>query len=405
MKKSLLALAIAASVAAPASASTAISGGIWLNHQQTTEDTGSDNSTREESTLGTMHNESLILYIDHKKEDSAWQLSSEWRTGQGSFSDSSNNNSGDTSGFHKLWVGYNFSADRQLVIGKSKVPFGFGTTNFWPGDMGLGGYGDQMDVGVKFSDKQDAISYDLAWFVADDFGTTSTDSMDDNGHWGSASTYRKVNTAVANIGYDLAPGSTIGLSYQQGELQDLRKGSSDTDSTFGGHNAWDVWYTGTYGNLSVKAQIIGAERENINVVSPFLKDAVEAVAAKPASDATNTSVAMPASDAILAEAGVPRTADVIKTLRHSLTVSYAAGPFNYYIDYTGVASDTDGNDASDMVAFAPGVSYNYGPGWIYAEYLTQSNYLDSNSDVADVGNAANDESKFSALYLTVDYYF
>lgn len=55
-----------------------------------------------------------------------------------------------------------------------------------------------------------------------------------------------------------------------------------------------------------------------------------------------------------------------------------------------------------MVAFAPGVSYNYGPGWIYAEYLTQSNYLDSNSDVAD---ASGDASKFSALYLTIDYYF
>ncbi|MFT4775816.1 MAG: hypothetical protein ACI9B7_000181 [Oleispira sp.] len=367
MKKSLLALAIAASVAAPASASTAISGGIWLNHQQTTEDTGSDGSVREESTLGTMHNESLILYIDHKKEDSAWQLSSEWRTGQGSFSDSSNNNSGDTSGFHKLWVGYNFSADRQLVIGKSKNPFGFGTSNFWPGDMGLGGFGDQMDVGVKFSDKQDAISYDLAWFVADDFGTTSTDSMDDNGHWGSATTYRKVNTAVANIGFDVSENSTVGVSYQQGELQDLSGSEPDTDSIFGDHNAWDVWYTGTYGNVGVKAQVIGTQRNDLNKI------------------------------------GVG--ADEVKTMRQSLTVSYAAGPFSYYIDYTGVASDTDGNDASDMVAFAPGVSYNYGPGWIYAEYLTQSNYLDSNSDVADVGNAANDESKFSALYLTVDYYF
>jgi hypothetical protein len=367
MKKSLLALAIAASVAAPASASTAISGGIWLNHQQKTEDTGSDGSVREESTLGTMHNESLVLYIDHKQKDSAWQLSSEWRTGQGSFSDSSNNNSGDTSGFHKLWVGYNFSADRQLVIGKSKNPFGFGTSNFWPGDMGLGGFGDQMDVGVKFSDKQDAISYDLAWFVADDFGTTSTDSMDDNGHWGSAHTYRKVNTAVANIGFDVSADSTVGVSYQQGELQDLTGSEPDTDSIFGDHNAWDVWYTGTYGNVGVKAQVIGTQRNDLNKIG----------------------------------AG----ADEVKTMRQSLTVSYAAGPFSYYIDYTGVASDTDGNDASDMVAYAPGVSYNYGPGWIYAEYLTQSNYLDSNSDVADVGNAANDESKFSALYLTVDYYF
>ncbi|MGK0247301.1 MAG: hypothetical protein ACI910_000023 [Oleispira sp.] len=373
MKKSLLALAIAASVTAPAYASTAISGGIWLNHQLTTEDTGSDGSVREESTLGTVNSEALILYIDHQQEDSAWQLSAEWRTGPGSFSDSSNNSTGDTSGFHKLWVGYNFSKDRKVVIGKSQVPFGFGTMNFWPGDMGLGGYGDQLDVGVKFSDKQDAISYDLAWYIADDFGATSTDTMDDNGHWGTSTTYRKVNTAVANIGYDLTPGSTIGFSYQQGELQNLTRNllntgfANDTGSLFGDHNAWDVWYTGTYGNVGVKAQVMGTQRNGLDEIS----------------------------------AG----ADEVKTLRQSLTVSYATGPFNYYIDYTNVASDTDGNNASDMVAFAPGVSYNYGPGWIYAEYLTQSNYLDGNSDVTDTGNASNDESNFSATYLTIDYYF
>jgi hypothetical protein len=373
MKKSLLALAIAASAvaAAPAYASTAISGGIWLNHQLTTESTGTDTPDREADTLGTVNSEALVLYIDHQQEDSAWQLSAEWRTGPGSFSDSSNNPTGDTSGFHKLWVGYNFSKDRKVVIGKSQVPFGFGTTNFWPGDMGLGGYGDQLDVGVKFSDKQDAISYDLAWYIADDFGAKSTDTMDDNKHWGSSTTYRKVNTAVANIGYDLSESSTIGFSYQQGELQDLSGTFSDKGSIFAHHNAWDVWYKGTYGNVGVKAQLMGTQRDGL--------------------------------DEVLVS-GVAVGADEVKTLRQSLTVSYAAGPFNYYIDYTGVASDTDGNDASDMVAFAPGVSYNYGPGWIYAEYLTQSNYLDTNADVAESA-VAGKESKFSATYLTIDYYF
>ncbi|MFT7374146.1 MAG: hypothetical protein ACI9T9_002851, partial [Oleiphilaceae bacterium] len=134
MKKSLLALAIAASAvaAAPAYASTAISGGIWLNHQQIDE-SGNNKSEREADTLGTVGSEALVLYIDHQQKDSAWQLSAEWRSGPGSFSDSSNNPTGDTSGFHKLWVGYNFSKDRKVVIGKSQVPFGFGTTNFWPG--------------------------------------------------------------------------------------------------------------------------------------------------------------------------------------------------------------------------------------------------------------------------------
>lgn len=380
MKKSLLALAIAASVAAPASASTAISGGIWLNYQNVIKDKDfTDAEQRDQATLGDVNSEALILYIDHQQEDSDWQLSAEWRTGPGSFSDGAHNSTGDFSGFHKLWVGYNFSETRKVVIGKSQVPFGWATINFWPGDMALGGYADQMDVGVKFSDKIDSISYDLAWYISDDFGETSTDTMDDNNHWGggqsTASVYRKVNTAVANVGYDLSASQTIGASFQQGELQETTSvniGTDDTvdpadDSTFGGHNAWDVWYTGTYGNLGVMAQVMGTQRDGLDKVG----------------------------------AG----ADKVKTLRQALTLSYATGPFNYYIEYTGASSDTDLNKASDMVAFAPGVSYNYGPGWIYAEYLTQTNYIDLNGDVADNGDVKNTDFEFSALYLTVDYYF
>ena len=380
MKTSFFALAIAASVAAPASASTAISGGIWLNYQNVIKDKDfTDAEQRDQATLGDVNSEALILYIDHQQEDSDWQLSAEWRTGPGSFSDGAHNSTGDFSGFHKLWVGYNFSETRKVVIGKSQVPFGWATINFWPGDMALGGYADQMDVGVKFSDKIDSISYDLAWYISDDFGETSTDTMDDNNHWGggqsTASVYRKVNTAVANVGYDLSASQTIGASFQQGELQETTSvniGTDDTvdpadDSTFGGHNAWDVWYTGTYGNLGVMAQVMGTQRDGLDKVG----------------------------------AG----ADKVKTLRQALTLSYATGPFNYYIEYTGASSDTDLNKASDMVAFAPGVSYNYGPGWIYAEYLTQTNYIDLNGDVADNGDVKNTDFEFSALYLTVDYYF
>ena len=368
MKKTLLALAIAAITSVPAYASTAISGGIWMNHGLTTEDTGSDNSERDAQTLGVSNYEALILYVDHQQEASDWQLSAEWRAGSGSFSDSANNSSGDSTGFHKLWVGYNFSADRKVLIGKSRVPFGWKTSNFWGGDMGLGGYADQMDVGVKFSDKQNAISYDLAWYVSDDFGATSTDTMDDNGHWGSSATYRKVNTGVANIGFEFMPGSTIGASYQKGELQDLTGNEPDTDSTFGGHEAWNLWYKGKMGNFTAMAQVFGTQRNDLDQV-------------------------------------VSGAADEVKTLRHALSLAYAAGPFNYYIEYTGASTDTKGNKANDMIAFTPGVSYNYGPGWIYAEYLTQSNYINANGDVAGAGAANKDDSRFSAMYLTIDYYF
>lgn len=68
MKKTLLALAIAATTSVPAYASTAISGGIWMNHGLTTEDTGSDNSERDAQTLGVSNYEALILYVDHQQD-------------------------------------------------------------------------------------------------------------------------------------------------------------------------------------------------------------------------------------------------------------------------------------------------------------------------------------------------
>lgn len=368
MKKSLITLAIAAVTSLPAYASTSIAGGIWMNHGLTTQATNSTAPDRDAKTLGTSNYEALILYIDHQQETSNWQLSAEWRAGSGSFSDSANNSSGDSTSFHKLWVGYNFSADRKVLIGKSRVPFGWKTSNFWGGDMALGGYADQMDVGVKFSDKQGAINYDLAWYVSDDFGATSTDTMDDNGHWGSSNTYRKVNTAVANVGYEVMPGSTIGASYQQGDLQDLSAAVADDKSTFGSHKAWNLWYKGKYGNVTTMAQVLGTQRNDLDKI------------------------------------GVG-TVDEVKTLRHALSLAYAAGPFKYYIEYTGASTDTKGNKASDMVAFTPGVSYNYGKGWIYAEYLTSINNIGAHGDVVDTGNASNDDNRFSAMYLTIDYYF
>lgn len=369
------------SILAPAAvASNAISGGVWFNHRNVlVEDDFNDAEQRDQATLGDIQSEALILYLDYQKKESPWKVSAEWRAGPGSFTDPANNSSGDNFGFHKAWVAYHFNDSSTITVGKSQVPFGWKTTNFWPGDMALGGYGDQLDVGIKYSSTLDRIHYDLAWFVADDFGETSTDTMDDNNHWGSSTTYRKVNTAVANISFAVTKDHTIGLSYQSGKLQDnssVNAGSNDSlvdvadDSIFGSHDAWDIWYQGKIGAIGVWAQILGTTRNNLDDV-----------------------------------ASGPVGADKTKTQRLAATVSYSSGPFNYYLDFTKASTDTDGNGAGDMVAWAPGVSYNYGPGWFYVEYLTQTNYIDRNGDVSDMGDTSNTDYKFSALYLTVDYYF
>ena len=136
-------------------------------------------------------------------------------------------------------------------------------------------------------------------------------------------------------------------------MQDLTENQTDTDSTFGGHEAWNLWYKGKMGSFTVMAQVFGTQRDGLDkIIDPDTTD--------------------------------PVAADEVKTLRHALSLAYAAGPFNYYIEYAGASTDTKGNKANDMIAFTPGVSYNYGPGWIYAEYLTQSNYINANGDVGRV---------------------
>ena len=165
--------------------------------------------------------EALLIYIDHQQEGTPWSFSAEWRMGSGAFTDPGNNATGDNTVLHKAWVGYDLSQDTRLRIGKSQVPFGWKTVNNWPGDMLLGGYGDQMDVGIKLSKTGGPFPWEVAYCHADDWGETSTDTTDDGGHWGSSETYRKIQTLVGTAGYEFTPGSTFYLSAQSGKLEDL----------------------------------------------------------------------------------------------------------------------------------------------------------------------------------------
>ncbi|MBT14192.1 MAG: hypothetical protein CMI02_19380, partial [Oceanospirillaceae bacterium] len=193
-------------------ASDSISGGIWMNHSIYNDDAS-------EVTYGDTNYESLILYMDHTDEATGWKFSSEFRLGKGAFTDPDNNNTGGHYGFHKAWIGKDFETG-SIKIGKSQVPFGWKTVNFWPGDEMLGGYADQNDVGVKWSADASQFHYDVAYYHVDDFGN-STESMDDGGHWGSSTTYQKGQTVVLNGSYEIAEGQKVGASYQIGKLRDL----------------------------------------------------------------------------------------------------------------------------------------------------------------------------------------
>jgi hypothetical protein len=360
MKNTPLIAGIAALALAPGLALADVTIGTWMNYAYQT-DPG-DNPDRE--TWGTAGSEALMLYADHQKEDSNWLFSSEFRVGPGSFTDPDNNSSGSTYLMHKSYVAYNFENAGLLKIGKSQVPFGWKTDNFWPGDMLLGGYGEQMDVGVNYNANiNDSLNYSVAYFQADDWGATSTDTADDNGHWGSSTTYRKVQTIAADIKWSMAKEHTLGFSVQAGLLQDLSNELTNTEfkDVTGNHQAVSVYYVGQLSeNLSVKGQL----------------------------------------DAIARDLPDNLNQEKIENVRAATGINYNLDKWDFYLEATAADTSTKGNNADTVYAFAPGAKYNYGNGWFYIEYLSQDGYIDSNGDSAE-----NAKGNYEALYLTVDYYF
>ncbi len=343
-------------------ASPAISGGIWINYTYVGND-GSSEATSDviaDAESGYIGDEALILYFDDNPKDKPWSMSAEMRYGPGAYTRASENSTGDNFSLHKAWVAYQFNDATQLKVGKSQVPFGWKTVNNWSGDMLLGGYGDQMDVGLKLTGSASNLAYDVAYFQADDWGESSTDTQSDNGHWGSPTSYRKVKTLVLNAAYPFADDHKIGVSYQSGKLQALNDAESE-HPVDGDHSAYVVYYEGAFDQLTLKAEYMGTERT------------------LPVGNTTSLG------------------GDTVENNRAALLLGYTAGDWFWYLDATQAMPETNGNTASTVQAFTPGVSYNYGPGWLYLEYLTQDGYIDRNGMVG--------EEDYSAWYATIDYYF
>ncbi|RYV00860.1 hypothetical protein SOPP22_18860 [Shewanella sp. OPT22] len=338
-------------VAPVAFCSNQISGGVWFNYENVKHDKDSN---------GNLGNEAFVLYADGKadKDKGNWSYSAELRVGPGSFTDVDNNSTGDNVTLHKAWIGFDLSENNKILIGKSQVPFGWKTINFWPGDMLEAGYGDQMDTGVKLISSVKGVDVNLAYFLADDWGKTSTDTTDDNRHWGSSTSYRKIKTGVVDVQYPLTEHQRIGASIQSGKLEDLISNQAD-----GKHSAWALYYLGQFGNFYTKAEYIDAQRT-------------------------------------LPESYVQQqnlTVSEIKNQRLAFEMGYKWDEWNFYVDMTQAKPDTEGSTADTVTAWAPGITYNYGPGWIYLEYLDQNGYVDRNGQVF--------EGDFAATYLSFDFYF
>ncbi|MCW8194778.1 hypothetical protein F6455_08265 [Proteobacteria bacterium 005FR1] len=329
--------------------------GLWANYQYLPDDEANKNA------WGEIGGEALIIYVDGETDEDErnWAYSAEVRFGPGSFTDPENNSTGDQFAIHKAWVAWGLNDSNQIVVGKSQVPFGWKTINFWPGDILLAGYGDQMDVGLKLSGELGLMEYDTAFYLADDWGSTSTDTVDDNRHWGSSTTYRKVRTWVGDLSVNFIDDHALGVSLQTGKLQDLT--GTAGRPVDGSHRAGVLYYMGSVGDWFAKASYIDTHRE------------------------------LP--EAYRAQTGLPKT---IENQRFALELGFKREPWSFYVDATTARPDTDGTEADTISAFAPGFSYNYGPGWIYVEYLNQNGFIDRDGMIL--------EGDFDAFYLSIDFY-
>jgi hypothetical protein len=359
----LLSLTFIFSISFKVMAGAELSGGVWWVYQN------GDNDG-----LGEFAEPALVIYADDDGSHGPWGFSSEMRFGKGSFSNPETNNSGDRLTMHKAWISYTLSETDKIFIGKSQVPFGWKTSNFWPGDLLQGGYGDQMDVGLKLSGKRSIFSYDAALYLQDDWGSTSTDSSDDNGHWGSAvkekETYRKGPTAVANLDWSPMNNHTLGISFQTGKLRDLKEfKTTKIVSDDGDHQAVDLHYYFQQDNITAKYRYIDMSRDFRKLETCIT--------------ATVISERCPNLE--------------VSSQRNALHISYAKDKWNYYIEATSASTDTIGNTSNTVYAFAPGMTYDYGPGWVYLEYLWQDGSIDSFGDVS--------EGDFKSLYVSFDFYF
>lgn len=347
VKALLLTVSLASSCV---SAGADFSGGVWWVYQNNSSQDGS----------GQFDDPAFIFYANDDGSHGPWHFSGEARIGKGAFTDTDNNPTGENMAIKRAWVAYDIDEKQRLTVGKSRVPFGYGTVNFWPGHMLNGGFSDQMDLGLKYSANFRPVSFELGYFHQDDWGPTSTDTVDDNRKWGSSTTYRKIKTLVARVNWHINKHHTLGAAAQAGRLQDLvlyqLNGSIDEN---GKHQALNLHYYFDYQNFSLKYQWIYMQRQFDEMTSFANKEDV-------------------------------------KNHRQGFLLAYDFKPWSIYLDSTW-ANSASKNHNHQGKSFAPGVKYNYGPGNVYLEYLWQDAGIDRDGEVQ--------QGHFKAVYVSFDFYF
>ena len=312
--------------------------------------------------------------------------------------------------FHTAWVGYQLK-DAQIQVGLNRVPFGigaYGPANNWFFDQHYYvGLSDDMDLGVKYSRKMGALSFDVAYYAmaepngqgnSDDAARYSYDIVDTGTPYGYYEEKHQFNIrGIYSTELSAGIKEDIGISLQTGMLEADDDYADDTWSY-----AASIHSKTTMGNWALMLQLTKYDYET-DYNDPALSDDLIQMGAY--------DFAWP-----VAASGVIPAAALSYTFKPGVEW---IDSITFYNDYSVIIKDGEdalGRDLNDSSLNVTGMAIASGGWYIYVDYAySNGNYFVGNegdvyggtyetSSVGDFGANLNDDWN-GRFNINFGYYF
>lgn len=313
---------------------------------------------------------------------------------------------------HTGWVGYSFEDGSQLQIGQNRVPFGvgaYGPANSWFFDQHYYvGLSDDMDVGVKYTRSEGALTLDLAYYLM------------------AEPSYIGDSPESARYSYDIVDNGSPYSHYEEEHQLNARLIYTIENERYSN----DLGVSVQYGQLAADGEF--AEDSDAYAVSLHSKASLDAWTLM--LQLTQYDYGADYKDTATDENGLPLTNDLItmgaydfawpvasKGTIPAIALSYTITPevewidsITFYNDYSVILKDND--DFNDSAMNVTGVAIANGGWYIYVDYAySNGNYFvgnegdvygDSyaNSSVGDFGANGNDDWN-GRFNINFGYYF